>query len=457
MKHFYLVALLGIAIVGPAMASDQSTAADIAALHELIADMRTEYEARISDLESRLGQSENVVQTAQASAEEAFDLAEQTAIEQSSGLSNANTFNPAIGAILMGRYANIDQAWDEIPGFQPAGEIGSGESGFSLGESEINLKGSIDSQFFGNLTLGLHDDDGDVEVELEEAWVQSTALPAGLSLTGGRFFSAAGYLNSFHFHSDDFTDRPLPYQAFVGGRYSNDGVQARWVAPTDLLFELGAELNWGDSFPATSNADTSPGAWTAFAKLGGDLGVSNSWQLGVSYISADAEERGGGHHHEDDMESGFELEEEASFSGDSDLAIVDLVWKWAPLGNNSVRSLKLQGEFFWRSEDGSYGEQDYDYDQSGWYVQGVMQFAPNWRTGLRYDLVDAGSDNSLVGTELEGPRRDSKRTSVMLDWSASEFSRIRLQYIRDEVLEDAQNQWVLQYIMSLGAHGTHQF
>ena len=457
MKQFYLVVVLSIALAAPVVASDENTAADLAALRELITDMRTEYEARISDLESRLARSENVAQNAQMNAEEAFDIAEQSAIEQSSGLSNANTYNPEIGAILMGRYANIDQSWDEIPGFQPAGEIGIGESGFSLGESEINLKGSIDSQFFGNLTLGLHDEDGDVEVELEEAWVQTTALPAGLSVTGGRFFSAAGYLNSFHFHSDDFSDRPLPYQAFVGGRYSNDGVQARWVAPTDVLFELGAEVNWGDSFPATSTTDTSPGAWTAFAKLGGDLGISNSWQLGASYISADAEERGGGHHHEEDMDSGFELEEELDFTGDSELAIVDAVWKWAPLGNNSVRSLKLQGEYFWRSEDGAYGDVDYDNDQSGWYVQGVVQFAPNWRTGLRYDTVDAGSDSSLNGSELESPGRDSKRTSVMLDWSASEFSRIRLQYTRDEVLEDAQDQWVLQYIMSLGAHGAHQF
>jgi hypothetical protein len=45
----------------------------------------------------------------------------------------------------------------------------------------------------------------------------------------------------------------------------------------------------------------------------------------------------------------------------------------------------------------------------------------------------------------------------MLDWSHSEFSRLRLQYSRDESNIDAVDRWYLQYLMSLGAHGAHQF
>lgn len=46
----------------------------------------------------------------------------------------------------------------------------------------------------------------------------------------------------------------------------------------------------------------------------------------------------------------------------------------------------------------------------------------------------------------------------MLDWSGSEFSRLRLQYNRDESRANAtDNQWYLQYIMSLGAHGAHGY
>jgi len=46
----------------------------------------------------------------------------------------------------------------------------------------------------------------------------------------------------------------------------------------------------------------------------------------------------------------------------------------------------------------------------------------------------------------------------MLDWSPSEFSRLRLQYAHDKsLINQIDNQWSLQYIMNLGAHGGHEF
>ena len=266
-----------------------------------------------------------------------------------------------------------------------------------------------------------------------------------MSVRGGRFFSAMGYLNNFHVHTDDFVDRPLPYQAFFGGRYSVDGLQARWIAPTSLLLEFGAEANWGSSFPATANSQSSPGAWTLFAKLGGDIGDSQSWQAGLSQLNADAINRNSG-------EPGF-----ATFTGNSDLTAVDFVWKWAPHGNSGVRNFKVQGEYFRREENGVFDNRPYDGDQEGWYLQGVWQFAPVWRVGLRHDFVDSSNGVSMTGTELEDPGRSSRRSSLMLDWSPSEFSRLRLQYTDDQVLSVSDDQWYLQYIMSIGAHGAHQF
>ena len=440
--------LLSSGLCAPTVCADD-LASDIAELRQLLAEVRQNYESRISDLEIRLTRAEQLAAGARRDATEAFEIAEQTAIDQSSGTSAANTFNPSIGAVLSGRYATIDQGWDEIPGFLAGGEIGTGESGFALGEAEMNLKANVDDRYFGNLTFAIHDADGEVDVELEEAWLQTTGLPAGITLTGGRFFSAAGYLNSFHRHADDFVDRPLPYQAFFGGQYFVDGIQARWIAPTSLLFEMGSELNWGAGFPSSSNAESSPGAYTLFTKLGGDVGVSNSWQLGLSWISADVVERGGPHH-----DAAADLQ---TFTGDSDLAAVDFVWKWAPNGNSAQRNVKLQGEYFSRSEFGVFDGLAYDGDQTGWYLQGIWQFRPTWRIGLRHDVVDADNGPLLDGTDLEDPGRSSSRHSLMLDWSTSEFSRLRLQYTNDRVLAESDQQWFLQYIMSVGAHGAHAF
>ncbi len=446
----FRMALVPLLLLGTqtSIAQDQDLASEVAELRALLLEVQQDYESRISEVEVRLARAEQVASGARREATEAFEIAEQTAIDQSAGQSAANTFNPALGAVLAGRYADFDSGWEAIPGFQPAGEIGSGEPGFALGEAEINMKANVDNLFFGNLTFAIHDEEGEVEVELEEAWLQTTALPAGFTLLGGRYFSAAGYINEFHRHVDDFADRPLPYQAFYGGQYRVDGFQARWIAPTNLLFELGTELNWGTGFPAGSHAESSPGAYTLFANLGGDVGASNSWQLGFSYVDADVEERGGGHHDEEVAET---------FSGDSELSIIDFVWKWAPDGNSAVRNFKLQGEYFHRSEDGEFDGIDYDGDQSGWYLQGVWQFMPRWRVGLRHDVVSADNNGLLVGTELEDPGRDSSRTSLMFDWSPSEFSRLRLQYADDRVLDESDQQWMLQYIISVGAHGAHKF
>jgi hypothetical protein len=430
-------------------ANAQASGDEVAELRQMIIEMRDDYERRISELEARLDLAEREARVAKRDADEAFELAEETAIQQSSGSSAPNTFNPSIGAVLDGGFADVGAGWQEIPGFQPAGEIGTGETGFSPGELEINLKASVDARFFGNVTFALADEEGEVEVEFEEAWVQTTALPAGFTVMGGRFFSEAGYLNDFHFHADDFVDRPLPYQAFYGGRYTVDGIQARWLAPASLLFEVGTELNWSSRFPATGNGESSPGAWTLFTKIGGDVGVSNSWQFGLSHVSADAVDREGGGHEGD--------EEGGAFSGDSDLTVLDFVWKWAPLGNPTVNNFKLQGEYFMRDENGTFADLAYDGDQEGWYLQGVWQFAPLWRVGLRHDRVDADNGTGLAGTELEDPSRSSRRSSVMLDWSPSEFSRLRLQYTDDKVLEESDSAWYLQYIMSIGAHGAHQF
>jgi outer membrane receptor protein involved in Fe transport len=87
--------------------------------------------------------------------------------------------------------------------------------------------------------------------------------------------------------------------------------------------------------------------------------------------------------------------------------------------------------------------------QSGWYVQGVYQFAPRWRAGLRFDQLNSGT--------IEADSKP-KRSSVMLDWSLSEFSKIRMQYSHDQSRVDTSDrQLFVQYQMNLGAHGAHSF
>ena len=286
-----------------------------------------------------------------------------------------------------------------------------------------------------------------------------------MTLKAGRFFSALGYQNEQHAHAWDFVDAPFVHQAFLNGQYKQDGAQVKWVLPTTQYVELGAELGNGKSYPGAERNSNGLGATTLFARTGGDVGDSHSWRLGVSWLRAKAEDRlwGGGHEHDHggDEHAG----EEKLFSGNSRLWVLDGVWKWAPNGNASSTSFKLQGEYFWRKERGlaTVVEADepapeaYRSSQSGWYLQGIYQFMPKWRVGLRHDRLSQGTVRTAL-EDLQPEEHDPKRTSIMLDWSPSEFQRWRIQVNDDRArLGIKDTQIFLQYQMSLGAHGAHSF
>jgi hypothetical protein len=142
-----------------------------------------------------------------------------------------------------------------------------------------------------------------------------------------------------------------------------------------------------------------------------------------------------------------------------------VVFKWAPQGNATRQNFKFNAEYYTQEEEGSFDPAssgtplDYTGDASGWYAQAVYQFIPQWRAGIRYDRIEADPVNAaLAGTVLDSMGYKPRRTSAMIDWSHTEFSRIRLQYNRDESrLDQPDNQWYVQYLMSIGAHGAHQF
>ena len=203
---------------------------------------------------------------------------------------NGNAFNPAISLVLDGQLAHhsLDPESYERSGFPLVGEGEPSAKGLSLGESEITLSANIDDKFYGQLTLAVESEDGEDGIGIEEAFVDTTALPDGMQLRFGRFFSNLGYLNSRHAHTDKFSDRPLAYQALLGNQYGDDGVQLRWVAPTDLFLEIGGEVFRGDSLPAGGAGRGGFGTRSLFAHLGGEFGSESEWLAGVSALSREA-------------------------------------------------------------------------------------------------------------------------------------------------------------------------
>jgi hypothetical protein len=432
---------------------------DIEQLRSELAAIRAEYESRIGELERRLDKAEQEVVVAQQKTEELVSNQAQMALPPASSAASKsgnsdNAFNPALGVIFQGQAWAYENDPDDymIPGFPLGGEAGPLPQGLALGETEVNISANVDDKFTAWLTVPIAIEDGEAGIEIEEAWIETMGLPAGLTLRLGRHFANIGYLNEKHAHSWDFADQPLPYQAFLGGQYIDDGIGLRWLAPTDIYLELSAEINRGANYPAAGAGKSGFGSYAFHARTGGDIGFSHSWQAGVSYLQADAEQRASGD--EDDP---------LYFSGQSDLRMVEFVWKWAPNGNIRQSNFKLSAEYLWRNEDGIYDLPDgqslsYDTDQQGWYLQAVYQPIPRWRVGLRWDQLSSQDTGSAFdGTVLMPLTRDPRRYSIMADWSNSEFSRLRLQYSLDQAGFEDDQQWGLQYIFSIGAHGAHAF
>ena len=446
----------------PLLAAEPAdSGSEIEQLRKEIVQMKLDYETRIADLERRLDAAEESqarpvaeAPPARAAEEYAYDPEPLDVSPTMTSSGRDNSFNPAIGVTLQGQAWSYGDGPDEyyIPGFPLGGEAGPPLEGLSLAESEITMSANVDDKFMAMLTVPIVIEDGETVVELEEAWVETLALPAGLALRMGRFFADVGYLNTKHFHSWDFADQPLVYQAFLGNQYIDDGLQLRWLAPADFYLEFSGEILRGDRYPAGGAARSGVGSGTLSVKTGGDIGFSNSWLFGLSWIGAEADER----------ESGSE-DDPLLFTGDTDIYIADFVWKWAPMGNSRQQNFKFQAEYMWRKEDGFYNlpedlELPWDEQQQGWYAQAIYQPFPRWRFGVRYDrLSGASTDLVYFGTPLYSPGSDPERFSAMVDWSNSEFSRLRLQYELDHSGAEDDHLFGLQYIFSIGAHGAHSF
>lgn len=432
-------------------------------------------------------------------------------------LTSGNAFNPQISLILDGNYYQdgIDGEGATLVGeaLMPgrlshvhAEEEESGhhhastQNGFNFREAELAFSATVDPYFDAAAYIAL---DGDGTVDLEEAWFQTRSLPYGLKVKAGKMLSDFGYINRQHPHQWDFVDQNLPYLNLLGDHGLQDtGVQVTWLPELPVYALFGAEAFQGDQevFGATlgedeqstlglSDTENGPRLFTAFAKLSPDLGDRHALQIGVSYAhnsqlqQLSSTEHEHEHEHAQDEDEGEEGHAHqllrSGLEGSADLWGIDLVYKYAGDGPHGRGDVKLQAEYL-RSisetevrsadvVDESTGEvvdthpeligSDRTGTTDGLYAQAVYGFAPKWTAGLRYDVL--GLTNELSGA-VDESFGSSDRWTLDLTWNLSEFSRLRAQYARNDILvalgeRERFDAFYLQFVMSLGAHGAHGF
>lgn len=297
-----------------------------------------------------------------------------------------------------------------------------------LHEAEISLQSVVDpyarADFF--VALARDEESGEFGVELEEAFLTTQALPAGLQLKLGKFRGAFGKINAIHPHALPFIDAPNVYANYLGEEGLNDeGVSLSWLVPNPLNFyqELTLEATRGPaesvSFVA-SNADR-------FLYL---AHLKNFWELSPNAT----------------LEFGF-----TGVTGQNDRAFtstlggLDLTYKWKPLRFNTYKSFVVQIEAVLSSKKNSREEKLRTW---GMYALTTYQIGKRWFLSGRFDYANTPDDAAHVERAYSG----------ILGWNATEFQKAELQFKTTEANTFAHvHEILLRSVFVIGAHGAHAY
>ena len=298
----------------------------------------------------------------------------------------------------------------------------------SLQESEISLQAIVDPYARADFFLAL----GEEGIEVEEGYVTFTGVRGGLVPRVGKMRAAFGRVNTFHNHSLPWVDRPLVAFNLMGGSLEeadvgikDAGFSVSRILPSagGIFLEATGEVFRGDSgslFKASKRSDVSVvGRLLAYR----DLTESTNLEVGGSYAR--------GHN---DLGSAFITQ----------LSGMDVTLRWKPLRRAIYHSFAARTELVWsRREELTSPQRAF-----GWFGSLEYRLGRRWYVGGRYDWSERARNAAL---------HDSGGSLVLTYWP-SEFSQIRGQLRRTRYAEgQTANEFLFQFLFTLGAHGAHPF
>ncbi len=370
----------------------------------------------------------------------------------------------------IGTFAAGGSTEKHVEDLQPGGHDPQ-RRGFNVQGVELTLSGIVDPYFRAQTNIVFHSGghshhgEGGSNVELEEAFLETLALPANLQLRGGLFLTEFGRHNTQHIHAWSFVDQPLINSRMFGGDgLRNPGARISWLAPTPFFSELFFTVQ--DSTGETAYSFRNPDGFRDHTFFRGnpieehdaeEIGGIDDLLYTVRYAAST--DFGEGHTLLGGISSAFgpNSPTEDSAAGRTEIYGADLYWHWSPADQVAgYPFVAWQTEAMLRRfEMRNPSETFEDY---GFYTQLSYGFTRGWVAGLRYDWIRGAMKDAETeaGESLELPNR--WRLSPNLTFHPSEFSRIRLQYNYDERDGDETDHTVwLQVQFSIGPHGAHTF
>ncbi len=373
---------------------------------------------------------------------------------------------PARSASYMnlGFVALVDAGWSterNVPSLQ-RGDHDPRVRGFTIPNTELTLDGAVDPYFKGIASIVFKiDEGGETGVELEDAYLMTTSLPANLQLKVGQFFAEFGRQNPQHPHAWAFVDQPLVLNRMFGPEgLRSQGMRLSWLAPTPFYTE--AMLGVMNSVGGTAHSFRSDESSEIHGGLIPDLFVESPGDLLiVPRIS-----------------TSFELTETQTLLLGASAALgpnntgaeartqiygVDAYYKWKrAAAQQGFPFVSVQAEGLYRRYEAAERESADDpaivlpqesLGDRGWYTQVLYGIRPRIVAGIRADVASGG--DAAFASEL---RADRFRVSPNLTWYPTEFSKIRLQYNYDDRKSIGTDHSVwMQFEFLLGAHASHKF
>jgi hypothetical protein len=339
------------------------------------------------------------------------------------------------------------------------------QRGFNARNAEIALDGAVDPYFqgFANIVLKL-DNDNETEIELEEAFLQTTTLPFGLQVKGGQFFDAFGRINPTHPHTWEFADSPLVNGRLLGpDGLRGVGAQISWTLPTPWYAQLIFAVQNGRG--GTAYSFRNPGDdGLFFGRLTIDRDASALHdmvyvpRLETSFNPSDTQTVLLG-------ASGAFGMNDTGADQHTEIYGADILYKWkSSHAEGGFPFVKWQTEAMYRRFEAGRGFDntfpvEETFDDWGLYSQVLWGFKKGWVVGLRGDYLHM-QESAFTDDET---RQSRSRISANLTWYPTEFSKLRLQYNHDFLEENdffasrEADSIFLQFEFILGAHGAHKF
>jgi hypothetical protein len=339
------------------------------------------------------------------------------------------------------------------------------QRGFNARNIELALDGAVDPYFegFANIVFKLNNDNG-TEVEVEEAFLQTTSLPFNLQLKAGQFFAAFGRINPTHPHTWDFADAPLVHGRILGpDGLRGVGAQISWTLPlpwySQLIFAVqNGRGGTGYSFRNPGDNGIFFGRMTTDRELRGlqDFVWIPRWENSVDLSPTQVVLAG---------VSGAFGSNETGANARTQIYGADFLYKWkSSHAEGGFPFVKWQTEAMYRRFEAGRGVDESfpvaeTFHDWGMYSQLLWGFKKGWVAGIRGDYLHM--TDSEFTDDLD--RQSRSRVSANLTWYPTEFSKIRLQYNHDFLEENFflagrdVDSVFLQFEFILGSHGAHKF